>query len=151
MIKSSRLRSVRVCVLLIAAFSLSACAASYRNHGYVPSEELLQDIVVGVDTRDSVAESVGSPSSAGLLQDSAYYYVRSRTRTLAFRAPETIEREVLAISFDRGGVVSNIERFGLEDGRVVAFQRRVTESSVVDQVFLRQLLGGIGQFNPGGL
>ena len=29
-----------------------------------------------------------------------------------------IDREVVAISFNPGGVVTNIERFGLEDGRV---------------------------------
>lgn len=135
--------------LAISAILLtSACVASYRNHGYIPDEELLSEIVVGVDTRDSVAETVGSPTSSGVLNDSGYYYVRSRVRSFAYTAPQVVERQVLAISFDDGGVVQNIERFGLEDGRVIALERRVTESSVVDRTFLRQLLGSLGRIAP---
>ena len=128
----------------------SACVATYRNHGYMPSEEQLDEIVVGVDTRASVEDSVGSPSSAGILSDSGYYYVRSRVRNFAYQAPKVIESEVLAITFDQGGVVRNIERFGLEDGRVITLERRVTETSVVDRTFLRQLFRSIGRFNPLG-
>lgn len=138
-----------VAVLLVVASS--GCVASYRNHGYIPPAEELDQIVVGLDTRASVEDSVGSPSSGGVLEDSGYYYVRSRVRSLALFAPEVVEREVLAISFDEAGVVRNIERFGLEDGQVVTLERRVTESSVVDRTFLRQLLGSFGRVAPAGL
>ena len=131
--------------------ALSACAASFRNHGYIPPQEVLDDIVVGVDTRASVEETAGSPTSAGLLNDSGYYYVRSRVRSYAFTAPQVIERQVLAISFDGSGVVSNIERFGLEDGRVITLERRVTDRSVEDNTFLRQLLRNLGRVRPAGL
>ena len=62
--------------------------------------------------------------------------------------PEVIERQVLAISFDDTDAIANIESFGLEDGRIVPLSRRVTDSSVVENGFLRQLLGNIGNFNP---
>lgn len=139
---------IRWSVAAILAVSLSACAASYRNHGYVPPPEQLNEIVVGIDTRASVEDTVGPPTSSGILEDSGYYYVRSRIRSFAYFEPEVVEREVLAISFDSDGVVSNIERFGLEDGRVVTLERRVTESSVVDRTFVRQLLGGLGRLTP---
>ena len=76
--------------------------------------------------------------------------MRSRVRNFAYQAPKVIESEVLAITFDQGGVVRNIERFGLEDGRVITLERRVTETSVVDRTFLRQLFRSIGRFNPLG-
>lgn len=139
---------LRLGIALCAIALTSACVASYRNHGYIPDEEQLSEIVVGVDTRDSVAESVGSPTAAGVLDDSGFYYVRSRVRSYAFTEPRVIERQVLAISFDQSGVVQNIERFGLEDGRVISLERRVTESSVVDRTFLRQLLGSLGRIAP---
>ena len=80
-----------------------------------------------------------------------YYYVRSRMRTFAFRAPDEIDRQVLAISFDSAGVVSNIETFGLEKGQVVPLTRRVSDSAVSNKTFLRQLLGNIGRIGPSGL
>lgn len=129
----------------------TACSPIYRNHGYTPTDDALSQIVVGVDTRASVEEVVGTPSSAGILDDSGYYYVSQRMRTVAYRAPEIVDREVVAISFDDAGVVTNVERFGLERGNVVAFSRRVTESNVQGISFLRQLFGSLGRFNAADL
>lgn len=134
---------------LVLVAGLGACTATYRNHGYVPTEEDLAEVVVGIDTRDSVAETVGTPSSGGVLDESGYYYVRSRVRHVGMRAPEVVERELVAISFTDTGVVQNIERFGLQDGRTVRLTRRVTDSSVANQGFMRQLISNIGNFNPG--
>ena len=125
----------------------AACSPQFRNHGYAPSEDQLAEIVVGVDTRDTVAEVVGAPSSSGVLRDSGYYYVSQRVRNFAYQAPSVVEREVVAISFDPEGVVQNIERFALEDGEVVALSRRVTDSNVQGISFIRQLLGNLGRFN----
>ena len=141
----------RVLSVLLLVIGVSGCAASFQNHGYIPPQEDLDQLVVGVDTRATVEDSVGVPSSAGVLDSSAYYYVRSRKRSFAMFAPKEVEREVLAISFDSAGVVQNIERFGLERGQVVPISRRVTTSGVSNSTFLRQLLGNIGRFNPAAL
>lgn len=139
----------RIGVALVLGIGLSGCSATYRDHGYIPAPDQLDEIQVGVDTRDSVIETVGSPSSSGVLRPGEYYYVSSRIRNFAWRAPEIVEREVVAISFDQRGVVRNIERFGLEDGNVVPLSRRVTDDGVTDTTFLRQLLGNLGRFTPG--
>lgn len=142
-------RMAKFGLALVAIASLSACAATYRNHGYVPSEEDLAEVVVGVDTRDTVAESVGTPSSSGLLNDSGYYYVRSRIRHQGIREPKVVERQLVAISFSSNGVVENIERFELQDGQAVRLTRRVTETSIQNRGLLAQLLSNFGNFNPG--
>lgn len=150
-IVESRAVARRVVLALALASGLGACTAQYANHGYIPPEEDLDQIVVGVDTRASVEETIGTPATAGVVNDSGFYYVRSRQRTIGVLAPKVIERQVLAISFDNAGVVSNVERFGLERGQVVPLARRVTSSGVSNDSFLRQLLGNIGRFNPAGL
>ncbi|MCK0143315.1 outer membrane protein assembly factor BamE [Aliiroseovarius sp. F20344] len=129
------------------AISLAACAATYRNHGYMPVKEDVDLLVVGKDTRETVTEAIGKPGTAGILADSAYYYVRSRFEHYLYNAPKEIDREVLAISFDGKGRVENIERFGLEDGRVIVLERRVTESNIKGVSFLRQLFGSFGRID----
>lgn len=136
---------------LIVTLGVTACAPTFRNHGYLPPEEDLAELAVGIDTRASVEDLVGPPTAGGLLEGGDYFYVRSRVRTFGPRRPEVVERQVLAITFDEAGVLQNIERFGLEDGRVVALSRRVTESGVTDTTFLRQLLGNIGRIGPEGV
>lgn len=141
--------AVKIVVLAGAGITLASCAAQYRNHGYVPTEEDLTEVVVGVDTRDSIEESIGAPSSSGVLDESGYYYVATRLRHYGPSAPKPVSRELVAISFDQSGVVSGVERYGLENGKVIPLQRRVTNSGIQDKTFLRQLLGSLGNFGPG--
>ena len=148
--KASR-SGLRFAIAAAALLSLGACSASYRNHGYVPPQEDLEQISIGVDTRASVQETLGPAASSSVVGDTGLYYVRSRVRSFAIMEPQVIEREVIAISFDGRGVVRNVERFGLEKGQVVPLARRVTDSGVTNKTFLRQLLGNLGRYNPQGL
>ena len=128
-----------------------ACAPIYRNHGYVPAEDELALLTVGQDTRDSVEVAVGRPSAAGLLNEEGWYYVQSRYRQVGPRAAQEIDRQLVAISFDDKGTVTNIERFGLEDGRVITLSRRVTETNIKGANLIRQILSNFGRFRAGDL
>ncbi|MCO4848079.1 MAG: outer membrane protein assembly factor BamE [Yoonia sp.] len=134
---------------MVALTAAIACTPIIRNHGYVPPPEDLSLIAVGVDTRLSVAATVGPPTSGGILDQSGFYYVSSKFRHFGAFAPVETERQVLAISFDEAGLVSNIERFGLQDGNVIVLSRRVTDNGVRDSTFIRQLLGSLGRVNAG--
>lgn len=142
-------RRGRVIIALLVLTGLVACSAQYRNHGYTPDATMLENVVVGVDTRGSVEETIGRPSSTGLLRESGWYYVSSRVRHFGALAPKEVEREVVAISFDQNDVVTNVERFGLERGRVVALSRRVTETSVKEFSLIQQILSNFGNVSLG--
>ncbi|TCO72439.1 outer membrane protein assembly factor BamE [Rhodovulum euryhalinum] len=142
----SRAGTARLALIAVLTAALAACSPIVRTHGYAPSEEDLSAIVVGVDTRDTVAEVVGTPSANGVMRDNAWYYVANTWETVGPRAPENVDRQVVAVSFAEDGTVENVERFGLEQGRVIALNRRVTDSNVKGISFLRQLLGNIGNF-----
>lgn len=143
--------AAKVTVFLVAGFAVTACAPMYRKHGYVPTEEQLAEVVVGVDTKDTVAETIGVPAAEGVLSDGGYYYVSTLMRGRGPSALKPVSRELVAVTFNQQGVVSGIERYGLEQGKVIPLQRRVTSSNIQDKTFLRQLLGSLGNFGPGGL
>ncbi len=147
--KKSLGRFRTVALSLGFAAALSACAPIVRHHGYIPPEIDLAQISVGRDTRESVLETLGSPSSAGMMDASGIYYVSSEFRTVGPMAPREVNREVLSISFDSNGRVANIERFGLENGRVIVLSRRVTDDNVRDTTLIRQLLGNLGRVGAG--
>ncbi len=130
---------------------LTACAPLYRNHGYAPTDSELATLAFGVDTRDSVIAAVGRPTAAGVQGESSFYYVESRFRLQGPLAPREIEREVLALSFAADGTLGAIERFGLEDGRVVPLSRRTTDLVFADSTFVRQILGNVGRVDTGAL
>lgn len=140
--------ALRGLLLTGALIAVTACTAQYRKHGWVPGPELLDEVVVGVDTRDTVAETVGEPTIDSLVNDSGYYYVSSRMRFFGAKRPEVISRDLVAITFDGNGVVDSVQRYSLADGRTIPLERRVTDSSLEDKTFLRQLLGNLGNFDP---
>ncbi len=146
---SKLLRYIRSGALGVLILIVGACSATYQDHGYVPTDTDLEEIIVGIDNRDSVAESIGRPTSFGVLEAGNWYYTQSRWRNFAYKAPQIIDRQVLAISFADDGTVENIERFTLEDGRVVPLSRRVTDINIKGITFLRQLLGNLGNFRAG--
>lgn len=142
-------QGLRTVVMTVLCAVVVSCTAVYRNHGYAPTETDLSLLTVGQDTRDTVQAAVGPPSATGLLTADAWYYVQSRFRLFGPREPEEIDRQVVAISFAEDGTITNIERFGLEQGQVVALSRRVTETNIKGVTLIQQLLGNFGRIDAG--
>lgn len=145
------MRALRGTVLGLVTLALAACSATYQNHGFIPPEEELSAILPGVDTRDSLALSVGEPSAAGIIREDAWFYAAYRVRNFAYQAPRVIERDIVAVTFDEDGVVRNIERFGLEDGQLVQLSRRVTDTGVGEVTVLTQILSNFGRLDVGNI
>lgn len=141
---SSALAKARLALAALAVMA-AACTPVYRNHGYIPAEDELAQVSVGQDTKETVAQKVGRPSVEGLLNTNGWFYVQSRFKTVGPRQPQEIDRQVVAITFDAQDRVANIERFGLEQGEVVAISRRVTSTSIKQIGLIQQLLGSLGR------
>lgn len=129
------------CVLMTAV----GCTTLYQNHGFAPTDDELAEVLVGVDTRGTVSDIIGPPTAGGV--SGGFFYVQSRFELRGPLEPREIGREVVAIQFDSEDIVTNVERFGLENGNVVPLSRRVTQDNVRDTTFIRQLFGSIGRFN----
>ena len=130
---------------LAALLAVAGCSAIERRHGYAPDDATLSLLQLGVDTRETVAEKVGEPGSTGVLAGGDFYYVADVRRTFGPRPTVIADRQVVAISFGPAGRLANVERFGLERGRVVPLSRRVTDANVRGVGILRQLFGTLGQ------
>lgn len=143
------MRGLRFGLAGAVLLALAACSTVYRNHGYVPTDDELAAVEVGVDTRETVTEKVGRPTASGLLNDEGWYYVQSRWANRGAFEPREVDRQVVAITFAESGTVANVERFGLERGKVVPLSRRVTETNVKGLGLIRQLLGSFGRIAPG--
>lgn len=146
------LRGVTKAIAISAlTLTIAGCTERIRNHGYVPSTDDLSQITVGVDTRATVEEVLGAPSTGGVLNDGGYYYVRTQMRHYAALEPKVVNREIVAVSFDSKGVVTNIETYGLEDGRPVVLSRRVTSDQTKGRSIIQQLFGSLGNVSAENL
>ena len=137
--------------LVLVMATLAACGGQYRNHGYMPLAEDVDALIVGVDTRDSIIEVMGVPTTGGVLTEEAMYYVRSRVHHKGYVKPNEIQRDVLVLSFDKNQILRNVERFGIEKGKLIRLEHRVTEAPSGDRSILQQIIGSIGGFNPNSI
>jgi len=141
-LRPKSLRWTGVALLLSVAVA-TGCAPTTQVHGYMPPPEDVARIRPGFDDAGSVEEILGRPSSSGVLADSAWYYVQSRVESFTYHPPRVIDRTVLAINFDQRGVVRDIHRYGLEDGRVIDLETRTTDTGGRRMGVLEQLFGNI--------
>lgn len=143
MVRASIARAVRGAALA-GSVALAGCSPIVRSHGYVPAADQLDAVQVGTDTRDTVADKIGLPLTRGMDTDRAWYYVASERETFGPGQPRTTRRDVVAVRFTDDGRVENIERFDVEDGRVVVLTARVTDPSVSEIGLLRRIFGNVG-------
>ncbi|MBP7000809.1 outer membrane protein assembly factor BamE [Amaricoccus sp.] len=139
--RSKALRRTAICVLVLGL--AAGCAATTNVHGYMPSRGDIASVKPGVDTAATVEEKLGLPSSTGLLQDTAWYYVESTIENYTYHRPRVIDRTVLVVSFNGDGVVTGVGSYGLERGRIVELEARTTDTGGRQLGVLEQLFGNL--------
>jgi outer membrane protein assembly factor BamE (lipoprotein component of BamABCDE complex) len=128
----------------VACVASAGCAPIRDVRGYIPDQEKVEKVAVGQDTRDSVQEKLGTPSSSAAFGDPVWYYISSEEERYAFFTADTTSRQILAIQFNDDGKVADIRRYGLEDGQVVDLVSRETPTRGREMSLLQSLFGGIG-------
>jgi outer membrane protein assembly factor BamE (lipoprotein component of BamABCDE complex) len=140
-------RLLRASAVALAVLAGAACSPTIDNRGYVPDKEALERVRPGSQTRADVSELLGSPSSVTPFSDDTWIYIQRKTSTVAFFEPEVLEQNVVVINFDDGGVVKDVRRYTLEDGKLIDPVTRTTPAPGKELSFLEQLIGNVGRFS----
>jgi outer membrane protein assembly factor BamE (lipoprotein component of BamABCDE complex) len=127
-------------LLLAASLAAAGCTPVVNQRGYLPDPIGEASIKVGTDTKTTVQDRLGDPSTEATFGGDAWYYVSSVEKQVAFFDPLVVSRSIMAIHFDKDGKVTGIRHYGLRDGHVVAFETRETPAKGREITFLQQLL-----------
>jgi outer membrane protein assembly factor BamE (lipoprotein component of BamABCDE complex) len=135
--------------LVAAAAATSACSPVQTYNGFLPdrNNQEIPEPQVGVDTRETVVQRFGSPSTTAVFDQTAWYYVSSVQERVAFYTPRITERRVMVVRFD-GETVSGVEKYGLERGRIISYDDNITPTRGRELGVLEQLLGNVGNRPP---
>jgi outer membrane protein assembly factor BamE (lipoprotein component of BamABCDE complex) len=126
-----------------------------NQRGYLPDPAGEAAVKIGMDTKTSIQQRLGDPSTQATFGGDAWYYITSVEKQIAFFDPKTETRSILAVHFDKDGKVSDIKHYSLKDGNVIAFETKQTPSRGRELTFLQQLFNAtpgvpIGAGNTGG-
>jgi outer membrane protein assembly factor BamE (lipoprotein component of BamABCDE complex) len=131
--------------LVIATLGLSGCTTGIGDtiySGYVVDKQALDLIPVG-SSREQVILSMGTPSTTATFDNEVFYYISQvRRRSAAFMKPRVVDQTVVAVYFNKDGVVDRRASYTLQDGKVFDTISRTTPTGGKDLTFLQQLLTG---------
>jgi outer membrane protein assembly factor BamE (lipoprotein component of BamABCDE complex) len=117
------------------------------SHGYIPDDELVAKLRPGVHDRDSVTSLFGSPTSVADFNGETWLYIKRDSEHIAFFDEELLAQAVLAVSFNKAGVVSEIKRYAKADGKTLVLVERKTPTRGKEMTVVEQLFGNIGRFS----
>ena len=138
----------RLAALAVLAVATTACNPVRDSHGFAAVSEDQKKVEVGVDTKSTVLARLGSPSTQSAFDQAAWYYISTVQERYAFYTPKTVAREVLVVKFDGDGKVTTVDRFGMERGRVVAYNGDHTPTRGRELGIVEQIFGNIGNGSP---
>ena len=94
-------------------------------------------------SKDQVKTVLGSPDTTSTIGGDAYYYISSTQKTVAFLKPCEIDRQVVAVYFDKGETVQQVAHYGLKDGIVVNYYKGETPARGKDLGLVEQFFGNL--------
>jgi len=157
------MRKTVLAVACVATLAVMGCTPVVNQRGYLPDPDAEKKIAVGKDTKTSIQQVLGDPSTEATFTAAgdAWYYITSVEKQIAFFAPSVQSRAILAVYFDKDGKVTDLKHYTLRDGHIVAFESRQTPTKGRELTFLQQLFnatpgvplgnsGGTNNPNPGG-
>lgn len=142
---------LRLSAALVALGAAVACAPVNTYSGFSAERNNVEiaEPQVGVDTRSTVQQRFGSPSTTAVMDQDSWYYVSSVQERVAFYTPRITERQVMVVRFE-GETVSAVEKFGIERGQIVAYNDNATPTRGRELGVLEQIFGNIGRAPPIG-
>jgi outer membrane protein assembly factor BamE (lipoprotein component of BamABCDE complex) len=133
-------------LVLVGALCLGACTPTTSYQGFQAVEANPKDVKVGEDTKSTVLDRLGSPSSVAALDPNVWFYITQISDAVAFRDPVVKRRDIVAIAFNKDDEkVAAVETYTLKDGHVIAYNGRSTPTRGRELSWIEQLLGTIGE------
>lgn len=133
-------------VILACALIVSACTPTKTNRGNMVEDFRMQEVTVGVSTRNNVLKSLGSPTTTAPFDDNVWYYIGQEMEKRGIFDPKVVNEKVVVVAFNEEGVVETMEEID-SDRMDIPKIRRKTKTGGNDITVMEQLLGNVGRFN----
>ncbi len=132
------------------ALAAGACTPLRSHQGYVVDTDLVNSIQPGVDNRQSVLQTLGTPTITSQFGGGDWYYVARDSRNLGYTLPHPVSQITLQISFDQAGNVTTIRRAGSIRSPTSRPMARTTPTLGRQRGFFQDLFGNIGAVGAPG-
>jgi outer membrane protein assembly factor BamE (lipoprotein component of BamABCDE complex) len=149
------LRALLLAPLLLAPLLLAGCdlpgfmSFPPQSRGNKVDPDQLAQLVPGTSSTKDAYALLGSPTAKAAFDDNTWLYIGEVTKPIIGGTQVVRDQQVVALTFDQGGVLRKVDRKGLDDSQPVDVVSRTTPSPGTEASLVQQLLGNVGRFSPG--
>jgi outer membrane protein assembly factor BamE (lipoprotein component of BamABCDE complex) len=142
----------RTALALSIAGLVAGCSPEINHRGYRAKPGALSQVAEGMP-KSEVEGILGSPSTTASInfQGDSYYYITSITQGRSFLEPREVNREVIAVRFDKQDQVTSVAQYALEDGRIININSRKTPVPGAEFNILKELFRSGAGGSSGGM
>jgi len=144
--KPVNVRWLRAAAAVACATVQFACQPTVDQRGNAPEADKLSQIQVGKTDKATVTRLLGSPSSVAEFDPNVWYYVSSKTEDVAFLKTETLDQNVIKLTFDKSNVVQSVQKLGMQDAETITPNPNATPSRGREFSWIEEFLGNFGRF-----
>jgi len=146
LIKSNR-KGMAAALIIATSLTVSACGNGRAVRGYVFDTELADAILAGVDNRQSVNSTLGTPTLAATFDDDTWYYITTVVRIRPVFWPDAKFHRVMAVRFNEQGVVEGVENYDMSNMIAISPVDDKTPTKGKKLNMFQQIFGNVGRFS----
>ncbi len=132
-------------LFVLSLLILAGCSPTMANRGNLLDQEKIASLKPGVSNRDSVLNTLGSPSARASFNDNTWYYIGQRTEQYSFLDPEVTEQQLITVVFDENGVMQKLEQTDKDKIAAVNPASGATPTFGHETTWIQDLFGNIGR------
>ncbi len=145
-LKSNR-KHIAAALIIATSLTVSACGNGRAVRGYIFDNELADAILPGVDNRQSVHSTLGTPTLTATFDDGTWYYITTIVRVRPVFWPDPKFHRVMAVRFNEQGVVENVDNYDLSDMKAITPVADKTPTKGRKLSLFQQIFGNVGRFS----
>jgi len=134
-------------LIIATSLTVSACGNGRAIRGYVFDTELADAILAGVDNRQSVHSTLGTPTLAATFDDDTWYYITTTVRIRPVFWPDAKFHRVMAVRFNEQGVVEGVENYDMSNMIAINPVDDKTPTKGKKLNMFQQIFGNVGRFS----
>ena len=145
-----KIKHLQILILFTISIILSNCQFKepVKGHGINFLENRSKKILVSESNKNDVVKVLGNPHTTSIDDENLWFYFDRKIasgKLVKFGDIELLENNVLVLSFDKYGVVSNKEFFSKEDMKRIKYSEMKTENPVTQDSFVTSFLQSVRQ------
>ena len=135
------MKITKILIIIFVSFLLYNCAEKTIYSGKIINNNNFT--YSHITNKNQLIDELGNANYIDPIENK-YFYIHEKTVEKNFFDKELMERNIVVASFDLEGNIISIEKYNLDDQKIVKINQNKTENSIIQRGLIEKIFGGVG-------